>query len=254
VLALLRVALQNALQYRASFLLSFVVGSLTTGAIVASLLFVYNHTQSVAGWTLPEALLVTAFFTLLSGILGGIVEPNLGAIVEGVRSGQLDYLILRPVDVQLAATVNRVDPTKVWDVLGAVAIGAYALSAIEPPTWIQALTAAVLLVSGLAAMYALWILVVCLSFWFVRVDNLRYLVGAVTDAGRWPVTVYKGFARTFLTVFVPVALVTSWPAMALLGRMDGWLALQSVVVAMVLLAVSRFAWLQALRHYTSASS
>jgi ABC-2 type transport system permease protein len=114
--------------------------------------------------------------------------------------------------------------------------------------------AGTLLVAGLFAIYGLWVLVVCTSFWFVRVDNLRYLLGSVLDAGRWPVTVYRGIARLVLTVIIPVAVVTSYPALALLGRLEPALAAQAAAVAAGMLAVSRFAWVQALRRYTSASS
>lgn len=254
VVALLRVALMNAVQYRASFLFAFVVTALTSGAMVLPLFVVFGHSATVAGWTLDESLLVTAFFLFLGALVEGIIEPNLGAIVEGVRSGQLDYLLLKPADAQLVATCQRVDPAKVWQLLTAIALGSYAIARVGLPSPVEALTAAALLLAGCVAIYAMWVIVICTSFWFVRVDNLRYLLGAVTDAGRWPVTIYTGFARVFLTVVVPVALVTSWPAMALLGRMDAGLAAQSLGVAAGMLLLSRLIWKRALAHYTSASS
>ncbi|MES2641608.1 MAG: ABC-2 family transporter protein [Myxococcota bacterium] len=254
LLALVRVALMTAMQYRASFLLEFFVGLGTTAGVALPLLFVYDHTGSVAGWSLHEALLVGAFFLVLQALVGGLVEPNLGALVEGVRSGQLDYLLLKPPDAQFVASFQRVAPARLWDLLGGLVVGAYALAHLPTPTPVDALTAAGLLLAGLAAVYGLWVLVICTSFWFVRVDNLRYLLGAVVDAGRWPVTIYTGWVRVFLTVFVPVALVTSYPALALLGRLDLALAAQAVGVGIGMLVVSRIAWVQALRHYTSASS
>lgn len=253
-LALVRVALMTAMQYRASFLLEFLVGLGTTVGVALPLLFVYDHTASVAGWSLHEALLVGAFFLVLQALVGGLVEPNLGALVEGVRSGQLDYLLLKPPDAQFVASFQRVAPARLWDLLGGLAVGGYALSHLPTPTVAGACTAAGLLLAGLAAVYGLWVLVICTSFWFVRVDNLRYLLGAVVDAGRWPVTIYTGWVRVFLTVFVPVALVTSYPALALLGRLERGLALQALAVGLGMLVVSRFAWVRALRHYTSASS
>lgn len=252
--ALARVALMNTLQYRSNFLLTFLVGGVTSLAVVFPLFFVFREAPNVAGWTFDEALLVTGFFQLFAGLVGGLVEPNLGAVVEGVRSGQLDYLLIRPVDAQLVATVQRVDPTKVWDLLGGLVILGVALSRLGAPAPLDVLVAVALLGSGLLAMYGLWVIVICLSFWFVRVDNLRYLLGAVADAGRWPVNVYQGAARVFLTAIVPVALVTSWPAMALLGRIDGALAAQALGVGLGLLAVSRWTWVRALSRYSSASS
>lgn len=252
--ALMRVALMNTLQYRSNFLLSFLVGSVTSAAVVFPLVFVFDQAPTVAGWSFAEALLVTGFFQVFAGLVGGIVEPNLGAVVEGVRSGQLDYLLLKPVDAQLAATLTRVDPTRAWDLLGGLVILGYALSVLGAPSVGGVALAVLLLVSGLMAMYGLWLLVICTSFWFVRVDNLRFLLSAVTDAGRWPVNIYTGAARVFLTVVVPVALVTSWPAMALLGRMDLPLAAQALAVGAGLLALSRWTWVKALSYYTSASS
>lgn len=253
-LALLRVALMTALQYRSNFVLEFFSGLGGASMAVLPLVFVYDHASTIAGWTFHESLLVTAFFLVLTGLVGSLVEPNLSAVVEGVRTGQLDYLLIKPVDAQVLASAQRFAPARLWDVVAGLAIGGYALAHLPSPTVGGALTAAALLLAGLAAMYSVWIGVVCLSFWFVRVDNLRFLLSALTDAGRWPVGVYKGWVRVALTVVLPVALVTSYPALALLGRMDAHLAGQAGAVAVVLLAVSRWMWLHALRHYTSASS
>lgn len=252
--ALVRVALMTAMQYRASFLLEFFVGAGTTAGVVFPLVFVYGHTGDVAGWSFHEAMLVAGFFLVLQGLVGGLVEPNLGALVEGVRSGQLDYLLLKPPDAQFVASFQRVSPARVWDLLGGASVLAWAQAHLPPPGVGAVVATLALLVAGVAAVYGLWILVVCASFWFVRVDNLRYLLNAVLDAGRWPVTVYTGWVRVFLTMLVPVALVTSYPALALLGRLDASLAAQALVVSVGMLVASRLAWVQALRHYTSASS
>lgn len=252
--ALLRVALMTAAAYRASFLVDLLVGAFSSVALVLPLVFVYDHATTVAGWTLHEALLVTAFFLFLQGLVGTFVEPNLAAVVEGIRKGSLDYLVLKPVDAQLVASFQRIAPAKAWDLLAGAFVGAWALAALPAPAPLDALGALGLLACGVAAIYGLWILVICTSFWFVRVDNLRFLLNAVMDTGRWPVAIYKGWLRLFLTVVVPVAVVTSFPAMALLGNLEGGLVLHAAAVAAGLLVISRLTWKLALRHYTSASS
>lgn len=242
------------LQYRSNFLVEFVTGAGTAALGLFPLIFVYDHAETVGGWTFPEALLVTAFFLFLTSLVGTLVEPNLSAVVDGVRTGQLDYLLIKPVDSQLLASVQKVAPARVWEGVAAVAVAVWAFSRLGPPSPWGVLAALGLLLAGLAAMYSLWIGVICMSFWFVRVDNLRFLLSAIADAGRWPVSIYKGWLRIALTVLVPVALTTSYPAMALLGRMDGSMAAGAVGIAVVALGLSRLAWRSALRHYTSASS
>ncbi len=252
--ALARVALMNALQYRASFFVDFFVGSGNVVAILLPLAVVFGKTDSVAGWTWDQSLLVTGFFLMMSAVMGGLVEPNLGAVVEGIRQGQMDYILLKPVDAQLVASAQRVAPAKLWDGLSALVVIAWGLHGTGWPGFGPITAAFCLMIAGVMAMYSLWLLVICLSFWFVRVDNLRYLLGAVADAGRWPVDIYSGVARVFLTVVVPVALASSWPAMALLGRLDLALVVQAIAVSLGGFAFARWSWKRALASYTSASS
>ena len=252
--ALARVSVMTAFQYRSNFFMEFVVGAAQACLGLVPLLFVFERAASIAGWTLPESLLVTGFFLLLGGLVGMFVEPNLSAVVEGVRTGALDYMLIKPVDAQLLASAQRLVPAKIWDLLAGLAVLGWALSQLPTPSPAQVGLALGMLTAGLAAMYSLWIAVICLSFWFVRVDNLRFLLGAITDAGRWPVSVYRGWVRLLLTVVVPVALTTSFPALALLGRLDQGLLVQALGVAAAGLVVSRLMWKNALSHYTSASS
>ncbi len=254
VAALLRAALATTAAYRASFLVELVVSAGGSLGVVLPIVFVFGHTDSVAGWSRDEAVLVTACFLVLQGLVGAFVEPNLGAVVDGIRTGQLDYVLLKPADAQLVASLQRFAPVRLWDVLAGLVVGAWALARLPAPSPTQALAAALMALAGCAAVYGLWILVVCTSFWFVRVDNLRYLLSAVMDAGRWPVGVYRGAARFLLTVLVPVALVTSWPPMALLGRLEPASAAQALLVGGGMLVLSRLSWKAALARYTSASS
>ncbi len=252
--ALLRVALMNAAAWRASFLVELLVGASSSVGVVLPLFFVYQHAEQVAGWALPEALMVTAFFLLLQGLVGLLIEPNLSAVVEGVRTGALDYTVLKPVDAMLVSSLQRVAPAKAWDVLAGMGLLAWSAAQLPAPGPGGVILAALLFLAGLLAVYAIWILVICTSFWFVRVDNLRFLLGAALDAGRWPVDVYKGWLRLLLTVVVPVALVTSFPVLALRGEADATMLIQAFGASALLLLAARRTWLAALRHYTSASS
>ena len=107
-------------------------------------------------------------------------------------------------------------------------------------------------------LYSIWILVVSAAFWVVKVDNLSYLFGSLFDVGRWPIDVLRGVWRGTLTMvftFVfPLALMTTYPALALLGRLDGKTALLALAGGVVFAVVARWVWQRALAMYTSASS
>ncbi|MEN9787305.1 MAG: hypothetical protein RLZZ299_2569 [Pseudomonadota bacterium] len=252
ILGLVRTALAGAVQYRASFLLDATTGLGGALAVVLPIAFVYGRAPSIAGWTRPEALLVTGFFLLLQGFVGVVLEPNFAALVDAIRRGTLDFVLLKPADSQLVVSLQRLSPQRAWDGLAGVAVLAVALRDLPAPGPREAAAAAGLFAAGVLATYGLYLAVVCTSFWFVRVDNLRFLLAGVLDAGRWPMGVYRGWVRTLLTVVVPVVLVTSTPALALRGRVGPALAAQSLAVAVAMLLGSRWVWRVAVRRYGSA--
>ena len=252
--ALMRTSLVNAMQYRSDFVVGLVTGLGGTLIATVPLFLVYQHTDSVLGWTLTDTLLVMGLYLLMNGLVGTFVEPNLGAVVEGIRTGSLDHVLLKPADGQLLVSLSRVAVDRVWDALAAVALIAWCLWNQPVVTALDVGIGVLLLVSGLGAIYGLWLMAICTSFFFVRVDNLRFLVWSAAGAGRWPVSVYGTFIRLILTFAFPVALVTTFPAVALRGDWSAWLVGTGLATSLGFLLGSRVVWTRSLAAYTSASS
>ena len=50
--------------------------------------------------------MVTGWFILLQGVLDGAINPGLQAVIEHIRKGTLDFVLLKPADAQfLVSTV-----------------------------------------------------------------------------------------------------------------------------------------------------
>jgi ABC-2 type transport system permease protein len=122
------------------------------------------------------------------------------------------------------------------------------------PTPVQIGFFVAMLLSGIIIVYALWLVMVSFAFWFVKIDNITELFFAFYEAGRYPVTVYRGAVRALLTFVVPIAFVTTFPASALLGRLDQATAITGFALAIGLFIVSNRFWDFAIKHYSSASS
>ena len=254
VLALISVSIASAMQYRSNFVIELFVGLLRNVVRIAPLGLVFWHRTDIGGWDLPHALLVMAFFLMLIGIQGGILEPNLGEAVSSIRLGTLDLMLMKPVDGQLLVSLRKLAPAALWDLVAGVLIGCIALVQIGPPALLDAVLAVSLFGTGVVSIYCLWLFAICVSFFFVRVDNLRFLLASISDAGRWPIDVFTGPARFLLTAIVPVALITSFPADALRGTWSLWTIGTAVAVSAAFLVLSRLAWKHSIRNYTSASS
>jgi len=255
----LRMASLAAMQYRVDFVVRGLIAFLWSALTLIPLLVVFGVRRQVAGWSFPEALVVVAWFMLLRSVLEGAVSPSLTAVVEHVRKGTLDFVLLKPADAQFLVSTAKFEPWRIVDVAGALIVFGYAFGMMHRlPSIAQVLTALVFLALAVLILYSIWILVVCTAFWVVKVDNLSYLFGSLFDVERWPIDVLRGVWRgTLLMVFTvvfPVALMTTYPALALLGRLGLKTAVLALAGGIAFAVVARRVWQRALGMYTSASS
>ncbi len=256
-LALLQLKISAAagMAYRADFVIEGVMALAAMGMTLLPLIVLYQDRETVAGWDQPSALVLMAYFMGLRAVLEGMISPSIIDLVERIRSGAFDYVLLKPVDAQVMISASRFEPWKIFDLLGAIALATYAFWLRgEPPALVDLAVGALLFFGGVIAMYGLWIVCAAAAFWVVRLDNLTFLLGAIFDVARWPVHVFRGVWRIVFTFIVPVAVMTTYPAMALLGQLDAGTAIATIGGALALLVVGRLVWSAAIRNYTSASS
>jgi ABC-2 type transport system permease protein len=252
----LRMSATTAMQYRTEFLLKGVMAVFWIGVTLIPSIVVFSQRHSVKGWTYEESLVVLAWFSLLKAILEGGVTPSLTAVVEGVRNGSLDFVLLKPADAQFLVSTAKFEPWRVIDFLGAAAIFTYAFQKMGRwPRAEDVLTAGALLVVAVLLLYSIWILVVSASFWVVRMDNLSFLFGSIFDAARWPIDAFQSkFLRTIFTYVFPLALMTTFPARALLGTLKPQNTAAALAGGVAFAVLARLVWSRAVRFYTSASS
>lgn len=263
----LRTSLLLGVQYRWDFLGQGLMQLLWTALSALPLWIAYAARAAggplsqaeIGGYGFYPALCVFGFFTLLKAVLDGAINPSLGAVVEHIRTGTLDFVLLKPADAQFLVSTARLEPWHVIDGAGGLALvvlGATRHAALvgTGPGPAAVLGAALLFACGVLLLYAIWILVICAAFYVVRIDNLSFLFTSLFDFARWPRTVFRGALHVLFTYLIPLCLMTSYPADALLsGLAPRQLAFAAGWTALLLLG-SRLLWRRALSRYASASS
>ncbi len=251
----LRASIAVAAQYRFEFLVAGTLSVFWTALALVPLLVLFRNRQVVAGWSQPEMLVVMGWFALMKGILEGAVNPALAAVVEHIRKGTLDFVLLKPADAQFLVSTAKFEPWRIVDVLAGVVVMAVAFHRMgRAPGPGELARAAVVLGCATVILYSLWILVVSAAFFVVKVDNLSFLFLSLYDAARWPSDVFPAVLRTVFTFVIPLAVLTTIPAQALLGRIGPLPVLATVGGAAVFALLARLVWLRSIGRYTSASS
>jgi len=249
----LKAAALLSLQYRLDFALQVAMSLFWTATALVPLAVLFSMRTGVAGWSAHEALIVAGFFIALKGVLQGVIQPSLTNVVEHIRKGTLDFLLLKPVDTQFLLSTSKLDLPRVVDIVAGLALVGWSLAQSGArPTLLSVLLAGAILMCAVTILYALWILVVSLAFHVVKIDNLSYLIISTFDAARWPSSVFRGALSFIFTFVIPLALMTTYPALALLGRIRGEQVATSLLLAALFVAVSRLVWLRSVRSYTGA--
>src|SRR5574342_1215432 len=154
-----------AMQYRLDFLVEGGLAVFWMAWSLAPLLVVFGHRQEVAGWSFPEALVVMGWFVLMKGVLAGAVNPSLAAVVEHIRKGTLDFVLLKPVDAQFLVSTAKFEVWRVVDLVAALRIFGAAFHRLGHwPSAGQLGAAAALLGCAAWTLYSLWLLVISAAF------------------------------------------------------------------------------------------
>jgi ABC-2 type transport system permease protein len=215
----------------------------------------YFHAERIAGWSYNELLIVVGLFFAMNGYRQAVLGPNLARLSEYIRLGTLDYVLTKPVDSQFLVSLRNIGVYNWGDPLLGLGLVVYACWRIgyAPGPGALALFVALALAAAVL-LYSFYLIVQCSTFWLVNIQRADSVIWGLVEAGRFPVSFYRGWVAVALTAVVPVAFLTTFPAQALLGRLDGWVAALAIGVAAASFALARACWRFALRHYSGASS
>lgn len=221
----------------------------------------FDRFGNVHGWHFGE---VAVFYGLVHIMfaLADVLTRGFEALgTDFLRTGEFDRVLLRP----RAATLQLIGHDFRISRAGRLAQGFFVLamgSHLAGVEW-NAVSIAIALwavTGGIALFSGVLVLQGTMSFWTIESLEVANVVtyGGV-QAAQFPLSLYNGWLRGFLTFVVPLACVAYFPALLILGRADPlgtppWFGAVSPVAGFVFLAISFVAWRFGIRHYTSTGS
>ena len=246
-------AIAAEMEYRINFLIAALSSAGNLSGSLFGLFLFYRQGYSFQGWQWEEALIVLGVFTILQGVSGTFLSPNLNRIVRHVQQGTLDFVLLKPISSQFWLSSRTLSPWGIPDLVVGISLIGYAGYQLNLPlnTYLLSL---IPMAFGIVSLYSLWFMLGATSIWFVKIYNVTEVLRGLLEAGRFPMSAYPVAYRVFFTFVVPVAFLTTVPAATLLGRMAIPWVLGAGGLAVGLLVCSHLFWQFALRFYTSASS
>jgi ABC-2 type transport system permease protein len=251
----LKVNIQQELAYRADALINALLSLMWLGWELLSLQIIFSNTATLAGWGPGELIALLGVWRLVNTLMIALIWPNTEKFNASVRDGSLDYTLLQPASSQFLVSFSRIVVWRVWDIALAVTLigagirmsGAGALAG-------NVAGFLLLTISGTLIIYSLWIVLISLTFWFVKFDNSVTILQALMDSGRYPATVYPVWLRVIVTFVIPIAVATTVPLQALRGELGWPQVLLFLGISAASLLISAAVWKAGVRRYSGASS
>jgi ABC-2 type transport system permease protein len=259
-LALARYGLARELAFRGNFLIKMSVEVLWFAILLAFYETVFTKTSNVASWSKTEYLFFLGCYTALGGIIEAFFLANCSEFADLVRTGDLDFYLLQPIDEQFLVTCRDIDWSSVTNVLMGTAVMGFTYHQMGLGFSVGRFAIFLLLFTcGIAIAYSLLLLLTATSVWLKRNQSLYELWWLFTSLMRYPREIYVGTLAYplgwFFTFIVPILLVVNLPAHTMVKFIVDplWITF-TIAAAVVLLAASRTFFRHALRRYRSASS
>jgi ABC-2 type transport system permease protein len=263
-----RNSLVRDMTFRTNFLIDLVSSISWVLINLGFYTLIFHYTPAIGvgtGWEKYQFFLFLATGLLINSLVQSLFMTNADELSELIRTGNLDFALLKPIDTQFVVSFTRIE----WCDLGNFAVGlglmGYSMWELHYlPGLVQIVLYPLYVACGVAIYYSLMIAMAVSSVWLGRNQTLFDFWFYITNFSRYPMEIYEGPwgtpLRHFFTFLIPVLVVVNVPAQILVRPLSpqspsDWLLPGFAIVAtLASLAASRWVFQRALGSYRSASS
>jgi ABC-2 type transport system permease protein len=258
-LAMARFSLAREVAFRVNFLVKMFVEILWLSVLLLFYHTIFQKTDIVAGWSHGEYLFFVGCYFALGGLVEALFLENCNAFADLVRTGDLDFYLLKPIDEQFLVTLRNLDWSCIPNVLMGIGVMIFGLAELGWNVSLgQTALFLVMMACGAALAYGFVLLLTAASVWFMRNQSLYEMWWLFATLMRYPREIFRGPWATpvgwFFSFVVPVMLVSNVPAQIMVRTLEPWIVVYAMLATVAVLAVSRWFFFLALGRYRSASS
>lgn len=257
-----RNSLVREMSFRGNFLIEVVTRAFWFAAQIVMFDLIYRNVRTVNGWERYEFFAFMATGMMINTLIEAFFMPNCANFSELIRKGNLDFVLLKPIDTQFLISFEKLDLGSLSHLLFSGSLLVYSLVQLgRPISPTQVVMYLGLIAVGVAFFYSLMIILASTSVWLGRNQGLYDFWFYITIFARYPRSIYAGSRAGELLSLVfsyvlPILLVVTVPAEVIVDKLlaPSWIAWITFAAAIFGLFISRAVFQWSLRHYRSASS
>jgi len=126
-LALAKFSLLHELAFRANFLVKIVVEIMWLSILLLFYHTIFTKTDVVATWSPGQYLFFVGTYFAMGGLIETLFLENCNQFAELVRTGDLDFYLIKPIDEQFLISFRSIDWSCAPNILMGLGVMLYAL-------------------------------------------------------------------------------------------------------------------------------
>ena len=247
--------LKSELEYRMSFIISFLSQILIFFTYYFVIIALFSKFNNIKGFTLYEVLLcfsIIQFGFAFNEVFARGIDKFDKLIIEG----GFDRLLLRPKNLILQVLCSDGDFVKVSRLIQAIIVLVIALINLKVEiTFLKVICLILMLMASCVIFFGIFLLAA--SYCFMTVQGLE-VRNVFTDGGKhmaqYPIGVFKKGFVFFFTFIIPYAFVNYYPLLYFIGRKDNILYAFSPIVVFLYLIPCFIVFYMGVKKYEGSCS
>lgn len=222
------------------------------GFFITFLYFLLKGTDRLAGYDTNQAIFFFLTFNVID-VLAQFFFREVYRFRSLIVSGDFDLILTKPMSALFRSLMGGADVVDLVTI-PPLFIAVFYVGSLLDPSILQTTYYILLVVNGLILAAAFHITVLSLGIITLEIDHTILIYRDLTNLGRFPIDIYKEPLKGILTYFVPIGIMITLPAKALMGLVSLPGVLWSLGLGIIAIVLSVKFWNFALTKYTSASS
>ena len=255
-LAFFRNTLSRDMEYKTNFIFEIFIDAIYYSSLFFFFKIIFQFTNQLGDFNQDAVIIFLITMYIADSLYVFLLGGNVFHINENVKSGDLDFILLKPINSQFFISCRYVNTHALISIsiLSILLIKLTYSYHNESFLIINHLFFIPSLIFGMFIFYSFEFMIASLSFWFRNFSYAGWLAGELIKYSRRPDSIYKRWFQKVLYTIFPMAMICSVPSRILIFGVNFKLFFLQLFIAILFLWITTIIWSKGLIRYESASS
>ena len=255
-MAFFRNTLSRDMEYKTNFIFEIFIDAIYYGSLFFFFEVIFQFTDQLGDFNRDAVVIFLITMYIADSLYNFFLGGNVFEVNNNVKSGDLDFILLKPINSQFFISCRYVNTHALISllILSALLINLTYVYHQNSFIMINYIFFILSLIFGMFIFYSFEFMIASLSFWFRNFSYAGWLAGELLKYSRRPDSIYnQWFRKTLFTIF-PMAMICSAPSRILIFGLDLKLFFLQLFISILFLWFTTLIWKAGLMQYESASS